>query len=196
VVTRDRLVRKAITQSAKLRRPTTPHGGGFASCQKRGTSRAGRADSCIVRLFQSNNLRRSHAESERFSGLNNVLFSARRFPQSVLQQGNLYGLPTSARGSFSGRFVIEPGRVMLAGSRVLWSLPLAREAIPWESEFIFEVNTSVWPGCNPQHFRRESRFVVNEWCSDGVCRENTCLVGPGARSCGKADSVRRAIGRS
>jgi hypothetical protein len=107
----------------------------------------------------------------------------------VLQAGNLYGLPTAARGSSQGRFVNEPRGVMLARSRIRWSLPLAREEIPPESEFILEVNTSVWPGCKFQHLVVESRFVANQRCSDGVLREKTCMVGPGPGSHGKTDSA-------
>ena len=50
-----------------------------------------------------------------------------------------------------------------------------------------EVNASAWPGCDLQIFLRAFPFVVNLWCSDGVCRENTCLVGPGRGSRGPAD---------
>ena len=78
--------------------------------------------------------------------------SARRSPQTVLQPGNLYGFPTAGGGSSQGRLVIEPTRVMLGRSRITRALPLAREAIPQESDFILDVNTSVWPGCNFPHF--------------------------------------------
>ena len=150
--TSHRVIRKAIAQPAKLRRSSTPYVGCFASCQKCRTSLAGGADSYIVRRFKSNKLRQSHAGSERFSGPHNILFSARRSPETVLQPGNLYGFPTAGGGSSQGRLVIEPTRVMLGRSRIPRALPLAREAIPQESDFILDVNTSVWPGCNFPHF--------------------------------------------
>ncbi len=150
--TSHRVIRKAIAQPAKPRRSSTPYVGCFASCQECTTSLAGGADSYLVRRFKSNKFSQSHVESERFSRLHSVPLSARRCPQTVLQPGNLYGFPTAGGGSSQGRLVIEPTRVMLGRSRITRALPLAREAIPQESDFILDVNTSVWPGCNFPHF--------------------------------------------
>jgi len=148
----------AASQTAKN---STLRGGRFASLRKCGTSRACGADSYIVRLFKSNELRQSHGESERFSDPHNVLFRARRSPQRVLQPGNLYGFPTAPRGSFQGCCVNQPKRFLLARSRIPRALPLAPVKRFRRSEFLFEVSTSVWPGCDLQHFvvnhvRRES----------------------------------------
>jgi hypothetical protein len=130
VVTSRRVVRKAIAPPAKPRRPSTPYVGRFASYQKCGTSRAGGADSYLVRPLRSNKLSQHTAESDRFSEPYNVHFGARRSPETVLQAGNLYGSPTAARGSSQGIFVIVPTGVVRARFRILWLLPLAREAIP------------------------------------------------------------------
>jgi hypothetical protein len=113
VGTMHRVVRKAITQPAKPRRPSTPQGRRFAICQKCATSRARGAGSYIVRLFKSDKHRQSHAESERFSGPHNVRFSARRLPQTVLQPGNLYCFPTAAR-AFSQGHNLRPAILLVA----------------------------------------------------------------------------------
>ena len=117
-------------QPAKLRGLSTSHGGGFASCQKCGPLRADGAHSYFVRRFESNKLSQSPAESARVPEPRWVLFGVKRSSQTVLQAGNLYGLPTVARGPSQGRFAIEPTGVVLTRSRIPRSLPLAREAIP------------------------------------------------------------------
>lgn len=130
MVTSRRVVRKAIAQPAKTRRPSTPYVGRFASNQKCGTSRAGGADPYLVRRLRSTKLGQRAAESERISGPPNARFRAAKSQQTALQTGNLYGFPTVAKGFSEGRSLIEPTRVMLARCRILRVLPLAREAIP------------------------------------------------------------------
>ncbi len=117
-------------QPAKLRRLSVSHGGRFTSYQKCGPLRADGADSYLVRRFETNKLSQSPAESARVPEPHRVLFGVRRSSQTVLQAGNLYGFPTVVRGPSQGRFAIEPTGVMRTRSRIRWSLPLAREAIP------------------------------------------------------------------
>jgi hypothetical protein len=152
VGTNHRVVRKAIAQSSKPRRPRTLYAGCFAIYKKCGTSLDVGADPHVPRRFNSNASIQPRAKAQRFFGLHNVVFDNRKFPQTKLRYGNLYGFPTAARGSAQVRLTIEPTGVMLARSRIRWSLPLAREAIPYEADFIPEVTTSVWPGCNLQAF--------------------------------------------
>ena len=125
-----RVARNAIAQQARPRRLRTLNGAGFASCQNFGSSPARGADSSSVRLLQSNQLGQFPAESKRFSGPENVRFHARRFSQTALPPGILYGFPTAAKGSSQQRPGIKPTRVMVARSRIAQSLFLAREAIP------------------------------------------------------------------
>ena len=136
--TRHRVVRKAIGQPAKLRRLSSSHGAGLASCQKCGTSLGDGTGWYLVPRFKSTKLRQSHVESERFSRSYSVPFSTRRSPQTVIEPGNLYGFPTAAKDSCQGRFAIEPTRVMLGRSPIPRALPRAREAIPYESNFILD----------------------------------------------------------
>src|SRR5208283_5828990 len=124
-----RVVRKAIRQPAKPRGPSTSHGGRFANCSKCETCCADGAASYLVRRFESHKLSQSPAESARVPEPHRVLFGVRRFSQTVLQAGNLYGVPTVARGPSQGRFAIAPTGVVLVRSRIPRSLPLAREAI-------------------------------------------------------------------
>ena len=56
--------------------------------------------------------------------------AARKCEPTPLQDLDLYGFPTAARGRSQECFVTEPNRFMPARSRIHRALPLAREAIP------------------------------------------------------------------
>ncbi len=131
-------VQKAFTQPAKSHRPATPYIGRFATCQKCRTSPVDGAKPYFVAEFQSNRLNESCVDIERFLVPHNVLFRTRPFRQTALQTDALYGFPTVARCFSEKRFVIEPIPVMLARFCTAWSLPLAREAIPREYEFMWK----------------------------------------------------------
>jgi hypothetical protein len=136
VETDRRVVRKQILQPAKLRRPSTPHGKCFLNAQKCRTSLPAGADSRGIRRIKSNKLSQSHAESGRCSSSHNVMFSARRYSQTLLHPGNLYGLPTAARSISKDESVSQPKRFLPVRSRILRALPLARATIPRKSDFM------------------------------------------------------------
>jgi hypothetical protein len=56
--------------------------------------------------------------------------AARKCGPTPLQDLDLYGFPTVARGRSQECFVTDPNRFTPARSRILRALPLAREAIP------------------------------------------------------------------
>jgi|SRR5579864_656261 len=146
VETSRRVVRKEVARARKPRRPSTPRSKCFASPQKCRTSLPPGVDLSGTRRIKSNKIRQSHAESEKCSHSHNVIFSARRYSQTVLHPGNLYGFPTAARGTSQDQSVHECKRFLPARSRVPRALPLARELIPRKSGFVLAPENSVWPG--------------------------------------------------
>jgi hypothetical protein len=166
VETSRRLVRNEVVQPAKPRRPSTPHGKYFASRQKCCTSLPAGADSHGIRRFKSNRFRQSHAESERCSSSHDVTFSARRYSQTVLHPGNLYGFPTAARGTSVALRKTSPcAKRSVSCQRDLASpepflLPVKR--FPRKSDFILVPEHLRLARMYSLTFCRESRFVVNQ----------------------------------
>ncbi len=188
--TKHRVVRKAIVQPAQLNRPSTPNGRPFASGRKCKPSLTQSLLFYLVYDTSTEAPRHSCATWRPYSGTRNSSLCARKRRRRAFQDSNLYAFPTVAIGP-TARLVSKLVRCILACCRKPRRLPLPRDAIPQEDDSL-EVNISVWPRCS----FHVQRLALTQWCSDGVCGENSRLVGPGCRSGGKADSAGCEIGRT